>query len=177
MPRRRRRSDTGREERGGFASSAGKSRLSKGEGSARSIGSGRGSTSGSRRRRSGGGIRSSSIARSAALCSERMGMSSTVVPARSIGMEHGITGDVWLGERREDFARNAGRFQQGRIGSCCEECSAKNIGAIKRNLQRTEEGRTMHAMRKGPEGKDSEMRGMSEGQEAEGDLRREMRKE
>ena len=48
--------------------------------------------------------------------SERMGMSSTVVPARWIGMEHGITGDVWLGERREDFARNAGRFQQGRIG-------------------------------------------------------------
>ena len=33
------------------------------------------------------------------------------------------------------------------------------------NLQRTEEGRTMHAMREGPEGKDSEMRGMSTGQE------------
>ena len=38
------------------------------------------------------------------------------------------------------------------------------------DLQRTEEGRTMHSMREGPEGKDSsEMRGMSEGQEAEGD--------
>ena len=36
------------------------------------------------------------------------------------------------------------------------------------NLQRTEEGRTMHAMREGPEGKDSEMRGMSVGQEKEG---------
>ena len=69
MRRRRRRSDTESEAREGFASSAGKSRLSKGEGSARSIGSGRGSTSGSRRRRSGGGsggIGSSSIARSAA---------------------------------------------------------------------------------------------------------------
>ena len=37
------------------------------------------------------------------------------------------------------------------------------------DLQRTEEGRTMHAMREGPEGKDSEMRGMSVGQEKEGD--------
>ena len=36
------------------------------------------------------------------------------------------------------------------------------------NLQRTEEGRTMHAMREGSEGKDFEMRGMPEGQEAEG---------
>ena len=36
----------------------------------------------------------------------------------------------------------------------------------------------MHAMREGPEGKDSsEMRGMSEGQEKLKEIRREMRKE
>ena len=49
--------------------------------------------------------------------SERMGMSSTVGPARRIGMEHGISDDVLLGSRKEDFARTAGGLQQGRIGS------------------------------------------------------------
>ena len=68
------------------------------------------SARGSRRRRSGGGIRSSSIARSAVPCSERMGMSSIVVPARSIGTEHGISDAEESNSRKPDYARNAGRL-------------------------------------------------------------------
>ena len=106
-----------RREREGFVSSAGKSRLSRGEGSARSIGSDIWNPSGSRRRRSDGGIGSSSIARSVESRSRRSRKPSTVVPARSIGTEHGISDDVLLGSRKEDFARTAGGFQQRRIGS------------------------------------------------------------
>ena len=128
-----------------------------------------------KKRQRNGGIRSSSIARSAALSSERMGMSSTVGPAQSImaGTYERIYYERNLRRTEEGRSMRGLRkegFRQRRIGSYCEECSTKKTRHSQANLPRTEEGRTMHAMREGSSKIGSGLlRGMPEGQEAEGD--------
>ena len=83
-------------------------------------------------------------------------------------MEHGINGDVLLGERREDLCEKCGKVPAREGLTHCEECSVKRVGAVMRIYNERKKGRTMHSMREGAEGKDSsEMRGMSVGPEGE----------